>query len=265
MNKMKKVNELPALAQTLFIPLAVRAKEAECNRPLFVDKMAINIFNQCDTDNMIIDGGEISTHGILARTQVIDTEVERLLSANPNAIVINLGAGLDTRFFRLDNGTVQWYDLDLPEVIALRKQFIAENERLHFVAKSVMDYSWIDEIEYSSNDTIILIAEGLLMYFAENDVNEILNILIKKFPKADMFFDVVHSFFIGKKISSGFLWGISRAKELESMNNELSIIQAWSTGSLIKQRQPLIFRVLNVFPSTKNRSQIIHLKIEKRG
>lgn len=262
---MKKANELSVLAQTLFIPLAVRAKEAECSRPIFIDKMAIDIFNQCDTRNVIIDGGEISTHGILARTQVIDTEVESLLSVNPNAIVINLGAGLDTRFFRLDNGTVKWYDLDLPEVIALRKQFIAENDRLHFVAKSVMDYSWIDEIKYSSNDTVILIAEGLLMYFTENDVKKILSILIKKFPNADMFFDVVHSFFIGKKISSGFLWGIAKAKELESLNNEISVMQAWSTGSLIKQRQSLIFRMLNVFPSTKNRSQIIHLKLERRG
>lgn len=262
---MKRTDELSALTQTLFIPLAVRAKETECEHPVLTDKMAVDIFSQCDISNMVIDGGEISTHGILARTKIIDTEVKNILTRNPHAIVINLGVGLDTRFFRLDNGTAQWYDLDLPEVISLRKQFIFENQRLHFISKSVMDYSWINEISCSPNNTIILIAEGLLMYFSEDEVKEVLDVLETKFPKADMLMDVVHSFFIGKKISSDFLWGIAKAKEIEKLNKDISVIQAWSVGRLLKQRQSLTFRLLNMFPSTKNRSQIIHMKLERRG
>lgn len=258
---MKKTDELSALAQTLFIPLAVRAKEARCEHPLLTDNMAVDIFNQCDTENMVIDGGEISTHGILARTKIIDAEVKNILNQNPHTIVINLGAGLDTRFFRVDNEAIQWYDLDLPEVILLRKQFIPENERLHFISKSVLGHSWINEIKYSPKDTVILIAEGLLMYFTEDEVKEILNFLVANFPRADMLLDVVHSFFVGKKISSNFLWGIAKSKEMESLNKDITVIEAWSAGKLLKQRQSLIFRLLNIFPSTQNRSQIIHLKL----
>ncbi len=262
LNSMIKLDEMSALAKTLLIPLAVRAKETQCEHPLIADTMAVDILNQIDTSNLVIDGGGISTHGILARTKVIDHEVKALIDEHPHAIVINLGAGLDTRFFRLDNGDIQWYDLDLPEVISLRKQFIPENERVHLIAKSIMDASWINNIRYTPNDTIILISEGLMMYFIEAEVKEVFNTLVEKFSQADMFLDVVHSFFIGKKISSEFLWGIAKAEEMESLNKNISVKRAWSAGKLLKQRQSFVFRLLNIFPSTKNRSQIIHLKLK---
>lgn len=259
---MLKTDELSTLSKTLFIPLAVRAKETANKRPLVVDEMAVNILSQWDTESITIDGGEISTHGILARTQVIDTEVKNLLAENPCATVINLGAGLDTRFFRLDNGIVQWYDLDLPDVISFRKQFISENERLHFVSKSVLDNTWVSEIKWSEKNTTFIIAEGLFMYFTESEVKEILNILVTTFPKADLLFDVVHDFFVGKKISSDFLWGIKKAREIECLNLNVTVVKAWSAGNLLKERQSAVFRLLNVFPSTRNRSQIIHLKLK---
>ena len=258
---MLKTQELPALCKTLFIPLAVRARETARQNPLVVDEMAVSILSQCDTSGMIIDGGEISTHGILARTRVIDAQVKKLLAEHPAAVIVNLGAGLDTRFFRLDNGMVQWYDLDLPEVISLRKQFVSENERLHFISKSVLDNTWVNEIQCAENTTVILIAEGLLMYFAESEVQAILNVLTTAFPKADLLFDVVHRFFVGKKISSDFLWGLEKAREIEKLHQNVELIQSWSAGDILKERQSLAFRVLNIFPSTKNRSQIIHLKL----
>lgn len=103
---MQDANDLSELSKTLFIPLAARAKETTQKFPLLSDTIAVHILNHCDTAGITVDEGVISTHGILARTSVIDTELKVLLSQNPNAVVINLGAGLDTRFFRLDSGTV---------------------------------------------------------------------------------------------------------------------------------------------------------------
>jgi len=260
---MKHINELSTLEQTLFIPLAVRAKESECAYPTIMDRKAIDIFQQCDTSGLIIDGGSISAHGILARTKIIDIEVKSIINKNPNAIVINLGAGLDTRFFRLDNGRIQWYDLDLPEVISLRKQFIPEDERLHYIPQSILDDSWISQINYSENDTVILIAEGIFMYFSEDEVRKILNLLAENFPDANLCFDVVHRFFVGKKISANFLWGIAKAEEIKRLCQNISLVNSWSAGNLLKQRQSLLYRLLNVFPSTRNRSQIMHLKFER--
>lgn len=77
-----------------------------------------------------------------------------------------------------------------------------------------------------------------------------------------MFFDVVHSYFINKKISSTFLWGIDKAKDIEKLNSSIELIQSWSAGNLLKERQPLILRLLDFLPATKNRSQILHIQFK---
>jgi O-methyltransferase involved in polyketide biosynthesis len=109
---------------------------------------------------------------------------------------------------------------------------------------------------------VIIIAEGLLMYFTKEEVSQILALLSRRFPGAHMFFDIVHSYFINKKISSTFLWGINQAKDIEKLNSNIELIQSWSAGNLLKDRQPLIFKILNFLPSTKNRSQILHIQFK---
>lgn len=254
-----------SITETLYIPLVARATETKRDNPIVYDLKAVEIIDQLDVSNKTVDGGEISTLGILARTKVIDEEVQKKLTANPNTTVINLGAGLDTRIFRLHNDVVKWYDLDLPKVITLRGRFIGENERIRFIAKSVLDTSWIDDIDTSESNNIIIIAEGLLMYFAAEDVRQIFHSLARHFPDADMYFDVVHSYFVGKKISNDFLWGLDNAADIEKIHKNISLIDSWSTGNLLKERQALFFRIMNVLPSTRNRSQILHIQFAGQG
>lgn len=259
---MTKINlsDLSQVSETLLIPLAVKAKESTSTTPLFTDPKSVEIFDRINTDGVIIDGGAISTHGILVRTQVIDNVVNHLLLENPNSLVINLGAGLDTRMNRLDNGLLRWYDLDLEEVIALRRCFFSESERVKFLAKSVMDFTWMDEIELLPDDNVIIIAEGLLMYFTEQDVQQLLLQLSTYFPKAHMLFDVVHTFFVDKGINSTFSWGIDSADVFCKQLSNACLLRSWSTGDLLKNRQPLLVRMMNCLPSTRNRSQVLHIR-----
>lgn len=254
-----RLSDLSQVSETLIIPLAVKAKETTGSVSLFADQKSVEILDTINTEGIIIDGGAISTHGILARTQVIDHVVNDLLVEKPNSIIINLGAGLDTRMSRLDNGLLRWYDLDLEEVIALRKYFFSENERVKFIAKSVMDFSWMDEITISPDDNVIIIAEGLLMYLLEKDVQQIFLRLSARFPKAHMLFDVVHTFFIGKGINSTFSWGIDSAEDFCKQFRNTCLVYSWSTGDLLKNRQPLFVRMMNCLPSTRNRSQVLHV------
>ncbi len=251
------------ISQTLFIPLAARANETKRDNPVLSDAKAVEILQTMNLENMITDGGEISTIGILARTKVIDEEVGGILSRNPNTVIINLGAGLDTRISRIDNGLSRWYDLDLPEVIRLRSQYFGENERVRFLAKSVLDPTWTAEINVADGTAVILIAEGLLMYFSEEDVRGLFALLSQRFPGAHMFFDVVHSNFVNKKISSTFTWGMDKARDIEKQNPNIRLMQAWSTGDLLKERQSRLLRMLNFIPATRNRSQILHIQFQK--
>jgi len=254
--------ELSEVSQTLLIPLVARAKEMAQSAPIIYDQKAAQFLDKVDTTHLIVEGGEIATLGILARTKVIDEEVLKLISNQSRTVIINLGVGLDTRFDRIRGASVKWYDIDLPEVINLRKQFIQEEKDIHFIGQSILDSSWVEEIEVSKDDSVIIIAEGLFMYFTESEVRQVLHLLTCTFPNAHIFFDVVHSFFVQKKISSTFLWGIDKAYEIEKMANGLQLIESWSMGNLLKTRQSILYRILNIFPSTRNRSQILHCQVQ---
>lgn len=251
---------LAPVSETLLISLYARAKEASGNAPAISDSKAAEIMNRLDVGTKVFDGGEITAHGILARTGIIDGEVMGALAERPGLTVINLGAGLDTRLSRIDNGKLKWYDLDLPEVIMLRREFFSENERVRFIAKSVTDASWIQEIGGVEAKNTVILAEGLLMYFSEAEVKCIFDLLSAHYTGAHMYFDVIHSYFTGKKISSAFLWGLDKAQDIEKMNPCIRLRASWSTGDLYKNRQPLFLRIMNFLPSTRNRSQILHIQ-----
>jgi O-methyltransferase involved in polyketide biosynthesis len=96
-----------------------------------------------------------------------------------------LGAGLDTRFFRVDDGRVRWYELDLPQSIALRRRFLQDSPRHTMLAASALDFGWMDDIE--ARPHTLIIAEGLLMYFDEADVRRLLLALAERFRGGDAF------------------------------------------------------------------------------
>lgn len=251
-----------SISKTLLIPLAARASEMKRESPIVQDRKAVGILSQIDLGDIVADGGKIATHGILARTKVIDDEIRKMLMQNPELTILNLGAGLDTRISRVDNGCLRCYELDLPDVIALRRRFFKENERIRFIAGSVLDSAWIKDLGELDCDNTVIVIEGLLMYFPVQDVKQILHMLSSRFPGAHMLCDVVHSYFVGKGISSGFQWGLDNAKDIERLNPNIRLVRSWSTGDLLKEYQSLFFRLMNILPGTRNRSQILHIHFE---
>ena len=207
----------------------------------------------------------MARHGILARTAVLDAQIKAFLEKTPDAVVLNLGAGLDTRGYRLGGGAARWYDVDLPPVAALRKKALMQNDKTEVVAASVLDSAWLDGIKYASPDRVLIVAEGLLMYFAQCDVKRIVEMLADKFPGAQMLFDVVHHFFVNKKIGSEFLWGVSGAQDIEALSPRIKLREAWRTGDLLLARQPLLLRLMNILPGTRGRSWILHIGFERGG
>lgn len=249
-----------SVSETLLIPLIVKAKETKRNDAIISDAKAVEILNMLEIVASNYDGGSIAHHGILTRTDVLDKSVKAFLHDYPDGIVINLGAGLDTRITRVDNGKVRWFDVDLLDVIEIRKKFFEETERLRFIPKSVLDESWVNDIIWDKDDAILIIAEGLLMYFKEDELKTIFRIIIESFPTAIMYFDVVHSFFVGKGISSKFTWGIEKARDVEKIDSRIKLVKSWSVGDFHKNRQELFFRIMNMMPSTRNRSQILQVQ-----
>lgn len=252
-----------SLAETLFIPLKAKAAETKDSKGVIRDPKAVEIIENMKLDLSRFDGGNITHVGIIARTMIMDQGINRFLEQNPKGTVINIGAGLDTRFTRVDNGELKWFDLDVPEVIKLREKFFSESDRVKFISKSVLDSSWVNDIGISPEEPVLIIAEGILMYLKEEDVKKVFGILTSRFPGAEMYFDVVHTNFVGKGVSSDFVWGIDTARQIENLHDSIKLVESWSTGDLCKNRQSLFFRIMNISSSIRNRSQILHIKFEK--
>ena len=134
--------ELGAVQQTLFIPLAARARETRRKRPILQDPKAAEILASVDFDTEKYGRGWGGGVTVL-RTAIFDCLVSDFLSKHPGGTVVEIGTGLNARFDRIDNGQVHWIDLDLPDTIELRRRFFADTGRRRMVAASVLDQDWL--------------------------------------------------------------------------------------------------------------------------
>jgi O-methyltransferase involved in polyketide biosynthesis len=180
--------ELGAVQQTLFIPLAARARETRRKRPVLRDPKAVEMVESIDFDDALYGSGWGGFVTIL-RTVIFDWWIREFLTAHPAGTVVELGTGLNTRFERTDNGTAGWIDLDLPDTIELRRRFFADTDRRRMIAASLLDEDWMDAVAASSPEPYFFVSDGVLVYLREDDVTRTLSRIARRFPGAMLAFD----------------------------------------------------------------------------
>jgi O-methyltransferase involved in polyketide biosynthesis len=173
---------LGAVQETLFIPLAARARETQRKHPVLRDPKAVEMLQSIDYDSARYGQGAGGFVTVL-RTAIIDFWVRRFLAAHPAATVVELGTGLNTRFERVGNGYVHWLDLDLPDTIELRRKFFADTARRRMVAASVLDEDWLPAVAQHQGP-YFFVAEGVLVYLPEDQVAAALGRIAARFPGA---------------------------------------------------------------------------------
>ncbi len=173
--------ELGQVQETLFIPLAGRAAETGKRRPILRDPKAVEIIESVGFDRAKYHrAGGWTT---VVRTASFDVWVKEFLAEHPHGTVVELGTGLNTRFERVDNGTVHWIDLDLPDTIALRRRFFTDTDRRRMVAGSVVDDVWLAAVREMPGP-YFFVSDGMLVYLAEEDVMRTLAGIAENFPAA---------------------------------------------------------------------------------
>jgi O-methyltransferase involved in polyketide biosynthesis len=115
---------------------------------------------------------------------------KKYVAAHPRASVVNLGAGLDTTFYRVDNGLIHWYDLDLPEVIDVRRELLPEPDRVTYIAKSIFDPSWREDVRHTE-EGIFMIAGGVFHWFDQPQVKQFFSMLADNFDGGEIVFNVI--------------------------------------------------------------------------
>ena len=133
-------------------------------------------------------GGELGQWQAL-RAARFDREVRRFLRANPGGTVVALGEGLETQFWRVDDGAVRWLAVELPETVALRDQLLPPADRRRTIAGSALEEAWMDEVDAARG--VLITAQGLLMYFPREDAHRLISACAARFPGAAMVFDAV--------------------------------------------------------------------------
>jgi len=126
---------------TALIPVAIKANETKRKKARIRDLKAVEIIEKLGIDTKPYDKF-LSHEGVVARTIMMDRQLKGIITKNPETVVINVAAGFDDRFSRVDNGKILWFDLDLPDSIEGRKKFFEEKERVTMIAGDALNNSW---------------------------------------------------------------------------------------------------------------------------
>lgn len=224
------VDHLQGVPETLLPVLYARVVEARRPDGIIRDPVAMAWVERIAYDFSRFDQSHLSNFGVAVRTEILDELTQAHLRTHPGATVVNLGAGLDTRFFRMDNGQVRWFELDLPESITVRRQLIDESDRHRFIAASALDPAWFDLIEPASAP--LFIAEGLLMYFSESDARDLLGAIVARWPTATFLVEVLGHSQAQRTdrndaishTSARFQWGIRDATQMGGWHPSLTYV-----------------------------------------
>lgn len=215
--------QLGAVQETLFIPLAARARESRRKRPALRDPKAAELVRSIAYDTAKYGRGAGGAITVL-RTAIFDSWVRAFLARHPAGTVVEIGTGLNTRFERVDNGQVHWIDLDLPDTIELRGKFFADTDRRRMVAGSVLDEQWLD-IAAQLPGPYFFVAEGVLVYLPENQVTTALAgiaarfegamVALDTYPKST--YDRQHQLAAKRDIPARWAWACDNPYSLERL------------------------------------------------
>ncbi|TXT59175.1 MAG: hypothetical protein BAJALOKI2v1_240003 [Promethearchaeota archaeon] len=269
------MSDLSQISETMLGPLWARATYSKEFPDLLKDEKAIEIIEKLDYDfsAMAEALGEWRAIGLMIRARKFDDAAKAYIEKYPSATIVNIGAGLDTTFSRIDNGTIQMYNLDVPEVIQYRKKLIPEMDRNHNLSESVFNYTWMDKIEFSKENGIFFIAGGFIYYFNEEKIAELMKTLATHFPGGEIIFDAVSN--LAKKVVN------KKAEKFDSelrfefaINDPHEIIPKWSEKIDIKdnfvlgkrtsinKKWKLKTKIMNKFTQWIKTARVIHLKFK---
>ncbi|WP_282785418.1 MULTISPECIES: class I SAM-dependent methyltransferase [unclassified Nocardia] len=177
---------LGEIQETLLIPLYGRACDAVRNPSVLADGKAVELVASIDYDFTKFRGP--SLFGSVLRASIFDEYVRAFLHEHPHGTVVDLGCGLSTRFDRLDNGTVRWFDLDLDDTMALRRKFFDDRDRYTMLSGSIFDTDWYEQVR-ADGGPVFLLSEAVLLYFDAERVHALLRRFAEAFPDTPLAFD----------------------------------------------------------------------------
>ncbi len=249
--------------ETMLMMLSSKAIQSQWKNPILRDPWAEEAMRHIDYDMSKTLRGvsswgmwkEIGCTIIATRAATFDQLTTRYLADHPDAAVLHVGCGMDSRVFRVGPpASVQWFDVDYPDAIDLRRQLFPEpgaaaTGRYHLIGAPLDDLRWLDEVPRDRPG--LLIAEGVLMYLSQAEVKALLNAVAGRFPGGQMIFDVVNSMIL-KQVGSNvggtgatYKWGLDDPQDIKQLEPKLELIKEFRPSEQVAfSRFPLWWRAL---------------------
>jgi O-methyltransferase involved in polyketide biosynthesis len=259
----KQSIQLGPAQESLLVPLYARAADSLKKRPILKDPKAVEMVQSIDWDFSRFNQWR-RVVGCTLRTAMFDELVKGFLSRHPEGTVVEIGAGLNTRFERLDNGALHWFDLDLPDAVELRRKFFTDSARRATLAASILDPSWIAAVRRSPAPHFF-VAEAVFIYLTELEVKVALAQIAANFPRLSIAFDTTtrqamnyeNKDHARRKLDARFAWACEDPREIERWNIGLRLVESRTLANIpdsLRSRLSLpmraAFRVFaKLFPS----------------
>ena len=256
---MRERIKLSGVPQTMLQTVYARAKESS-GRGAIHDAKAEELIEKLDYDFSLADKDTAMRSGVIARTIVLDKLTKSWLAKHPGAVVVNIACGLDTRCYRM-SGYSHWYNLDLPETVAVREKLLPESGTISQIAMSAMD-DWGGEISEQTVPVLIVI-EGLTMYLNTKDVQQIFAVISSRFEKATVFVETMNPMIVKrfkeKSIEGShakFTWGVKNSSALAALLPDFRFVEEHSLCEGMAAFAP-IYKLLDKLPAVRNISNKI--------
>ena len=233
--------------ETMLMTLSGRAIQSQWKNPILRDPWAEEAMRHIDYDlSKQLTGvaswriwKDIGPTIIATRAATFDQLTTRFLADHPEATVLHVGCGMDSRVFRSDPPAgVQWFDVDYPDVIALRRQLFPErNAAYHMIGAQLDDLRWMDDVPRDRPG--LLLAEGVLHYLSETEVKALLQAVVAHFPSGQMIFDICNSFIVKRAGSNvggtgaTYKWGLDDPQEIKQLAPQRELVKEYKPSEVV--------------------------------
>jgi O-methyltransferase involved in polyketide biosynthesis len=262
--------------ETMLMTLYGRALQSQWEHPILRDPWAEEAVRHIDYDFRKLYGYRgvfghlVSGLGctiIATRASTFDRETTRYLADHPEATVLHLGCGLDSRVFRVDPpASVTWFDVDYPDVIGVRRQLFPERPNYHLVGLPLEDMRWLNEV--AGGRPVLVVAEGVLMYLSEANVKALLNAVTGHFPSGQLVFDALHPWVVRRTGSNvggtgaSYRWGLDEPRDITRLDPKLELVKEYTRPELVGYpRFPLavraVFLLLDNVPALRRMERLL--------
>jgi O-methyltransferase involved in polyketide biosynthesis len=259
--------DLSGAPETMMATLYAKALDADSEHPFLGDTYARDLVRQLDYDWTKTSINARNAPSVTIRSAHFDNWARQFLAVHSEATVLHLGCGLDSRAFRVRPGPgVEWYDVDYPDVIALREQFYPPDPNYRLIPASVTELDWLSAVP--ADRPVLLLAEGLTMYLIEESGLTLLRRVVERFPSGELQFDVFNRFGIRIQIVNTVVrragarlhWGVDDPSEIIRNVPGVRLLAAMSVFDSEEFRDVpwsyrVMARVMSVLPALKMMAQ----------